>query len=463
MAKVLVVDDEPAILTLLEYQVGKLGYQVAKARDGDEALDAWRREQPDAVLLDVNLPGKDGIAVLEQFKKLDPTLPVILMTAVYLGGRGVSDGMNSVQMAVRAMSKGAYDYILKPSDEFLDKVRLSLLNAIRERAEQAARQAVPAPATESGAPTGGDRRFANIIGDSPAMREVYRATEKVLDTTATVLVLGESGTGKELIARALHYNSKRSRRDLVVLNCAAITETLLESELFGHEKGSFTGAVGRKLGKFEQADGGTIFLDEIGDMPLTTQAKVLRVLQEREVVRVGGSERITVDVRVIAATHRDLEAMVRAGRFREDLYYRLSVYPIHLPALRQRTIDIPLLAAHFVSRFASAESKRLEGIADDALDTLLAHPWPGNVRELENALLRAVIMADGPLIQRADLPPTVTGESRPTQTLAAVEAMAIRRMIEAAGGDVAAAAERLGIAEAELRAKAGEHGIELGS
>jgi two-component system response regulator HydG len=454
-AKVLVVDDEPAMLTLLEYQVGKLGYEVITARDGDEALARRRETRPDAVLLDVNLPGRDGIAVLEELKRLDPTLPVIMMTAVYLGGRGVSDGMTSVQMAVRAMTKGAQDYILKPSDEFLDKVRLALANAVRERRESAP-PARPAPRDAKPAPR---PQFANIIGDSPAMREVFRATEKVIDTSATVLVLGESGTGKELIARAIHYNSRRREGQLVILNCAAITETLLEAELFGHEKGAFTGAVARKIGKFEAADGGTIFLDEIGDMPLTTQAKVLRTLQEREIVRVGSTERLTVDVRVIAATHRDLEAMVAANRFREDLYYRLSVYPIHLPPLRRRVADLPLLAAHFVGRYAAMEGKAIEGLTDAALDALCRHHWPGNVRELENALLRAVIVAEKPMVDVDDLPPAVLGRTDGSQTLAAVEAAAIRRMLEAAGGDVPAAARRLGLPEDELRLRAAAHGI----
>ena len=292
MARVLIVDDEPAILTLLEYQVGKLGYQVVSAVDGDSALAALAEHQPDAVLLDVNLPGRDGIVVLDELRAADPSLPVIMMTAVYLGGRGVADGMSSVQTAVRAMSHGAFDYVLKPADEFLDKVRLSLRNAIRQRAEAQAMPAVSPPPPASPAQTATaptpepavvpSPAFANLIGDSQAMREVYAVTQKVLDTSATVLILGESGTGKELVARAIHQGSRRAARELVILNCAAITETLLEAELFGHEKGAFTGAVGRKIGKFEAADGGTIFLDEIGDMPLTTQAKVLRVLQERD-------------------------------------------------------------------------------------------------------------------------------------------------------------------------------------
>ncbi|MBI5831019.1 MAG: sigma-54-dependent Fis family transcriptional regulator [Armatimonadetes bacterium] len=466
MAKVLIVDDEPAILTLLEYQVGKLGYEVVSAVDGDTALAALAQHQPDAVLLDVNLPGRDGIAVLDELRAVDPALPVIMMTAVYLGGRGVADGMSSVQTAVRAMSHGAFDYVLKPADEFLDKVRLSLRNAVRQRQAPpappapASPPAATTPAAEDGVPR---PAFANLIGDSPAMREVYEVTQKVLDTSATVLVLGESGTGKELVARAIHDGSRRSAHELVILNCAAITETLLEAELFGHEKGAFTGAVARKLGKFEAADGGTIFLDEIGDMPLSTQAKVLRVLQEREIVRVGGTERITVDVRVIAATHRDLEAMVRAGRFREDLYYRLSVFPINLPPLRRRVADIPLLAAWFVHRFAQAEGRTLDGMSEAAIDALCRHPWPGNVRELENALLRAVILAEGPRIERSDLPPAVRGEVASSQTLAAVEATAIRRMLESAGGDVPAAAHRLGLSVAELRERAASHDIELGS
>ncbi|MCC7491670.1 MAG: sigma-54-dependent Fis family transcriptional regulator [Fimbriimonadaceae bacterium] len=455
MPRVLIVDDEPAILTLLQYQIGKLGYELVTAANGAEALAAFTAQRPDAVLLDVNLPDLDGLTVLDRLKQADADVPVLMMTAAYLGGRGVADGMHSVQMAVKAMTHGAYDYLLKPSDEFVDKVRLSLQNAIRERQERPAAAALRAELGKV------EARFSQIVGDSGPMREVYRTTEKVVNTAATVLILGESGTGKELVARAVHYNSPRRERELVILNCAAITETLLESELFGHEKGAFTGAVARKPGKFEQAHGGSIFLDEIGDMPLTTQAKVLRVLQEGEVVRVGGTERIAVDVRVIAATHRDLEQMVRDGEFREDLFYRLNVYPIALPALRQRVDDIPLLAAHFLRKHSRVVGREITEIDDEALAVLRRYHWPGNVRELENVLLRATILADGATVRAADLPPAVRGETSTETSLAALERRAIRDALRLHPHNLAAAAARLGIAVADLQQRALAHQLKL--
>ncbi len=454
MPKILVVDDEPAILTLLQYQIGKLGYQTVTADSGEQAISAFAAEKPDAVLLDVNLPDVSGLDVLQRLKARDPEVPILMMTAAYLGGRGVADGMNSVQMAVRALTHGAYDYLLKPADEFVDKVRLSLQNALRERDERP--QVVELKQQLERA----EARFATIIGDSPPMTEVFRVTDKVIGTSATVLILGESGTGKELVARAIHYNGPRREKELVVLNCAAITETLLESELFGHEKGSFTGAVGRKIGKFEAAHQGTIFLDEIGDMPLTTQAKVLRVLQEGEVVRVGGTEKITVDVRCIAATHRELEAMVRDGEFREDLYYRLNVYPVTLPPLRERRSDIPLLAAHFLRRHCQVVGKLIEDIEPAALEALSRYDWPGNVRELENGLLRALILAEGQAIGLADLPPAVQGGAgRGAGEFLRAEERALREALEAASGDFDQAAAWLGIELDELRRRAAYHGL----
>ncbi len=454
MSHILIVDDEPAILTLLEYQIGKLGFGIATAMNGEDAIAMFSGNRPDAVLLDVNLPDVDGLKVLERLKSIDAQVPVLMMTAAYLGGRGVADGMHSVQMAVRAMARGAYDYLLKPSDDFVDKLRLSLQNAVRERSERP--QVVELRQRLDQV----EARFAQIIGDSEPMKRVFQMTEKVVGTSATVLILGESGTGKELIARAIHYNSPRREGELVILNCAAITETLLESELFGHEKGAFTGAIARKPGKFEMANHGTIFLDEIGDMPLTTQAKVLRVLQEGEIVRVGGNERITVDVRCIAATNRDLERMVRDGEFREDLYYRLNVYPIELPALRERKDDIPLLAAHFLSRHSQSVGKVVEDISAPALEAVLRYDWPGNVRELENALMRALILCEAEAIQVEDLPPAVSGRGpEPAETLAQAEERAIRAALRICGGDLAAAAKRLQVSPSELTERAARHGI----
>jgi len=452
MAKILIVDDEPAILTLLQYQIGKLGHDILTAENGEDAVALFRDDRPDAVLLDVNLPDLDGLQVLEELQRIDNGPPVLMMTAAYLGGRGVADGMHSVHMAVQALTHGARDYLLKPSDKFLDKLRLSLQSALRERA---ARPQVIELRQEL---TRVEASFANIIGDCEPMKEVFEMTEKVIGTSATVLILGESGTGKELIAKAIHFNSPRKDKELVILNCAAITESLLESELFGHEKGSFTGAAARKLGKFEQADGGTIFLDEIGDMPLTTQAKVLRVLQEGEVVRVGGTERISVDVRCLAATHRDLTAMVEVGEFREDLLYRLNVYPIEIPPLRARKADLPLLTAHFLKLHSQTVGRAVPGIDDDALEALLAHDWPGNVRELENVLLRAVILAEGDCLRAVDLP---FGRERDAPlSLARIEARAIREALRQTGS-AEAAARRLDIDLAELRARAERHKIAL--
>jgi len=471
-------------LTLLEYQIGKLGYDIITAQSGEEALEAVSQERPDLVLLDVMLPGIDGIEVLRRLKQQDETLPVIMMTAAYIGGRGVEDGMTSINKAVEALTLGAHDYILKPSNEFIEKVKLSIQSGLRKRqaAPQVTRLREQLLETSSA--------FSHIIGESEAMMRVFKMTEKVLDSDATVLLTGESGTGKELIARAIHYNGHRAQGPLVIVNCAAIAETLLDSELFGHEKGAFTGATSRKIGKFEQAQGGTIFLDEIGDMSPDTQAKVLRTLQEKEIVRVGGAEPIKVDVRIIAATNKDLEAQMQVGNFREDLYYRLSVYPIHIPPLRERKSDIPLLAAHFAHRYAEEMGKTITGFSDEAMRLLLAYDWPGNVRELENAIHRAVILASGSEIQVEDLPPAVQELYRPRERsspsrrnsesppeppppgplegdeilpLDKLEAWALRRALELCSGNVSEAARKLGIGRTTFYRKAQQYGIELKS
>jgi len=492
-AKILVVDDEQAFLTLLRYQLSKLGYEVCTAATGRSALDMAAAEKPDLVLLDVMLPDLDGIEVLRQLKQSFPALPVIMMTAAYVGGHGVEDGMTSIQKAVEALTLGAYDYTLKPANEFIDKVKISVQNALRERQAVSKVAQLREQLIETAA------AFANIIGDSPEMLRVFQMTEKVLDSNATVLLLGESGTGKELLARAIHYNSPRAKGPLVILNCAAIPETLLESELFGHEKGTFTGATGLKIGKFEQADGGTLFLDEIGDMTLNTQAKVLRALQEKEITRVGGTKRILVNVRVIAATNKNLETEMQAGRFREDLYYRLSVYPIRIPPLRNRKSDLPLLAGHFLHKYTQEMGKSLSGFTDEAMRLIMAYDWPGNVRELENAIHRAIILTSGPSITPDDLPPELQAlqpvRRLPVEDLPLVEApdapapgpkgfpnppgpkaeveeaeviplevleeQALRRALEINQGNVAKAARQLGIGRTTFYRKAQKFGLEL--
>jgi len=383
MDTILVVDDEKNYLLVMETLLAEEGYEVLTAESGEQALRLMEDSDLDLVLTDMKMPRMDGIELLSRIKEVQPHLPVIMMTA-----------FATVDKAVEAMKKGAFDYITKPfeNEELMLTIRkaLDMNRLVREN-----RELTKALRERYG--------FGNIIGKSKSMLNIYRVIEKVSETRANVLITGESGTGKELIARAIHFNSPRSKGPFVAVNCSALAETLLESELFGHEKGAFTGAHATRKGRFELSSGGTLFLDEIGEMSPNLQAKLLRVLQERTIERVGGSETIAVDVRVIAATNRDLKQEVTAGRFRDDLFYRLNVVHIHLPPLRDRPDDLPALAAHFIKKF-SQENKRPDlKISPAALRRIYAYSWPGNVRELENAIERAVILCSGDTIEPEDL------------------------------------------------------------
>jgi len=381
---ILVVDDEKNYLLVMATLLTEQGYEVLTAESGEKALGLVKSAVMDLVLTDMKMPRMDGIELLSRVKQSQPDLPVIVMTA-----------FGTVERAVEAMRKGAFDYITKPfrNEELMMTIRkaLEMSRLVRENRELnlALRQRYG---------------FGGIIGKSKLMLEIFRLVEKVANTRANVLVTGESGTGKELIAKAIHYSGPRSQGPFVAVNCSALAETLLESELFGHEKGAFTDAHVTRKGRFELSHKGTLFLDEIGDMPGSLQAKLLRVLQERKFERVGGSETIETDVRVIAATNQDLKREVKAGRFREDLFYRLNVVRIHVPPLRERTDDLPLLVTHFIKKY-SAENDKLDlKVSPEALRRVYAYPWPGNVRELENAVERAVILCSGDTIQAEDLP-----------------------------------------------------------
>ena len=383
--RILVADDEESMRWVLSKALRKKGFTVDLARDGDEALRLIRSESYDLAILDIKMPGISGLDLLDKVREFKSDLLVVIMTA--------DAGMKN---AVEAMKRGAYDYLTKPFD-------LDAMDAIVEKANRAQEMTMQMSALKDELK---DHYLLDkgIIGNSIPMREVYKTIGKVAPSDMTVLIQGESGTGKELIAKAIHCNSKRLVKPFIAMNCAAIPKELLETELFGHEKGSFTGASERKLGKFEQANGGTVFLDEIGDMPLDLQAKILRVLQERELTRTGGSQNITVDVRIVAATNQDLHQLVQQRLFREDLYYRLNVVPINLLPLRERRDDILLLVDHFLQKTCAELDVPLKKIDKPALDRLEAYSWPGNVRELENCMKRAVILSSDPLLTIEDFP-----------------------------------------------------------
>ncbi|GAB4562432.1 MAG: sigma-54 dependent transcriptional regulator [Geothermobacteraceae bacterium] len=381
MRTILVVDDEASIRESLQGILQDEGYNPVFAEDGEQALAFLNSELPDLVLLDIWMPGMDGLEVLERIKALYPDLTVIMMS-----------GHGTIETAVRATKMGAFDFIEKPLS--LEKMLLAIQNGLKvvDLAEENRnlRQQLG--------------KDVEIIGTSAAIQELKRQIDVAAPTSGWVLITGENGTGKELVARSIHAKSKRAKGPFVEVNCAAIPEELIESELFGHEKGAFTGATSARRGKFDQANGGTLFLDEIGDMSLKTQAKILRILQERKFERVGGNRTIEVDVRVVAATNKNLEAEIEAGNFREDLYYRLNVLPFHVPPLRERREDIPMLADHFLRYFCSQESRDSKSLDRDALEALMNYNWPGNVRELKNIIERLVIMVADPVITRAHLP-----------------------------------------------------------
>ncbi len=382
--RVLVVDDEPPQLEILKAILGREGFDVETAATAETAVALMRDAPPSVVLTDLKLPGRDGIDLLEEAARLTPHACVIIMTA-----------HGTIDTAVEAMKKGAFDYLTKPL------VRETVLLAVRRAMEKARLLRENLALQEQLV----DRfSLANVIGDHGTMQDVFRMVMKVAPTASTVLIYGESGTGKELIARAIHYNSPRAARPFHAINCAAIPEPLLESELFGHERGAFTGAIARKIGLFEEASGSTLFLDEVGDLGMAMQAKLLRTLQEKEIRRVGGTASLPVDVRIVAATNKNLTRLMREGRFREDLYYRLNVLPVFLPPLRERTTDIPRLVDHFIARQSAACGKQVRGIDGPALAALMRYHWPGNVRQLESAIERAVLLAEGPAITPDDLP-----------------------------------------------------------
>ena len=445
--KILIVDDEPNFIKLIQYNLQKEDYAVETAAQGGVALRKIKEDMPDLVFLDLKMPGMDGIEVLRQIKLLDRNVPVIMIS-----------GHGDIETAVEAMRAGAYDFISKPFEpnEMLIKARNALKN--RQLLEEVGTLKFELEKKY---------QFENMIGKSAKMQKVFSEIENVLNSDVTVLIQGESGTGKELVAKAIHYNGFRKDQPLVVVNCAAIPETLLESELFGYERGAFTGALERRIGKFEKADGGTIFMDEIGEMPPATQAKLLRVLQEREIERLGGNDKIKVDVRIISATNKDLKEEVAAEKFREDLYYRVAVFPIFVPSLREHKEDIPLLIAHFLKVYNERAGKGVKSVSEKAMEVLMNYAWPGNIRELENVIERAVVLVKDSTIEPEHLPRELRsatlgkrgGGGGEILSLEKLEENAMREAIAATAGNVSQAAKKLGIGRATFYRKAKKYGI----
>ena len=437
--KLLIVDDELSVRDSLHKWFREEGYEVGTAESASEALSRVAEQRWDAALLDIKMPGTDGIELQRRLHEIDPQLIVIMMT-----------GYASVETAVTALKNGAYDYVTKPLDP--DEIAHLVKNALQHQRAQQENIALKETVAEV-------LRPPDMVGKSPAMQRVLDAIETVGPTDATVLITGESGTGKELVARAIHAASSRRYKPLVVIHCGALTETLLESELFGHEKGAFTGAQYRKKGKFEIAEGGTVFLDEIGDISLKTQTDLLRVLQEREITRVGSNQPIKVDFRCIAATNKSLETLIEEGKFRPDLFYRLNVFRIELPALRERREDIPLLVEHFVQKFSQAMNKRITRVSADAMNGLQQNEWRGNVRELENAVERAMVVAQEPELREQDFilkPRNHNGGA--SKSLEEIEKAHILRVLEDCGWNQTRAAEVLGIDRVTLHHKIKRYG-----
>ncbi len=404
MATILIIDDNETIREGLTHVVKKMGHTPVGAAGGREGVEKFKLSRADFVITDLKMEGMDGVEVLRSVRELDPDCPAMIITA-----------FGTVETAVEAMKLGAFDFLIKPFAP--EVVRLKVERALELRAARRAKGRLEA---ENAYLRGEESaRFGELIGKHEAMRKVFGVVERVAPTETSVAIYGESGTGKELVARAIHTRSRRASGPFIKVNCGALAETLLESELFGHEKGAFTGAVKRKLGRFELADGGTLFLDEIGDISPALQTKLLRVLQEREFERVGGEASLKVDVRVVSATNKDLAREVAEGRFREDLYYRLQVVPVSIPPLRDRKEDLPLLVDHFIARLAPKTNPRVRGIEDAALARLYAWRWPGNVRELANVIEQALVFTDGELIPPEALPEALRGDDLRPRTDAA--------------------------------------------
>ena len=438
--RILIVDDEPVVRnSLFEWFSGE-GYDTKALGDGRTALDTVWREAWDLALLDVKMPGMDGMELQRRLKDADPDLIVLMMT-----------GFGTVETAVQALKNGAYDYLTKPVDP--DELSHTVEKALEHRRTRQENVQLRESLEEIFPST-------CLIGKSQAMKRVVELVEMVAPTPATVLITGESGTGKEVVARAIHASSPRKNMPMVVIHCGALTETLLESELFGHEKGAFTGAQVRKKGKFELADGGTVFLDEIADISLKTQTDMLRVLQEREVVRVGGSQTFKVDFRCIAASNRNLKTLVEAGSFRPDLFYRLNVVSINLPPLRERRDDVPLLLDHFLHKFSRSMNRPLPEISPEALKLLLNYEWPGNVRELENAVERALVIRRGSRIEASDFPFQMAEPARVNgRSLDEVERAHVEHVVKETGGNLSQAARILHIDRTTLYNKLRKYGF----
>ena len=447
--KILVADDEPSHRQMIEAVLAAEGYEVTQAEDGQAAISAIEDRFYDLVIMDIRMPNVDGIQALQKIKQISPDIPVIIMTAYA-----------SVGTAVDALKSSAYDYLIKPLD--IEELKILVAKALHHH--QLEQENIYLKERLN------DRfDFSNIIGHSPAMKKLFETMALVAPSEATVIIVGESGTGKELIANAIHQNSPRKDRPFIKVNCAALPETLLESELFGHEKGAFTGAIARKQGRFQLAHKSSIFLDEIAEMAPATQAKILRVLQEREFEPVGSTQTIKVDTRVIAATNKNLEEEIREGRFREDLYYRLNVVTVDVPPLHLRREDIPILADFFLKPYAEKNRRLIKGFTPRATDLLMRYDWPGNVRELENIIERAVIMARGEMITPLEFPIDLQNldeelkDSRidltPGRSLKEVEKVMILRTLEEAEGNRTHAARILGISRRTLQLKLKEYGI----
>ncbi|UCC78816.1 MAG: sigma-54-dependent Fis family transcriptional regulator [Candidatus Zixiibacteriota bacterium] len=443
--RLLVVDDEERQRELLtEYLINK-GHKTRAAENGEIALGMLKEDGAEAAFVDMRMPGMDGLTLIKKSLELYPDLAIVVMTAY-----------GTVESAVEAMKAGAFDYLLKPID--LDHIELILSKIDEKQRLIAENRYLRRKLEEVEVPTG-------FIGQSGAIKTILADVHRIAQSDATVLIRGESGTGKELVANAIHYASPRAKGPFLAVNCASLPETLLESELFGHEKGAYTGAVSRRLGRFELAHKGTIFLDEIGDISPATQVKLLRVLESRKIQRLGGGNDIPVDIRILAATNRDLESKMQSGEFREDLFYRLNVIPLTIPPLRERREDILLLVEHFIEKYSNKNNKPVKGITPEAKDLLLNHSWPGNVRELENLIERAIVLAPGDVIDLKDLDPFVTQRTQVSErgfdnlNLDNIEKLAIIEALKRTEGSLSKAAEMLGIHRNSIRLKIKKYGI----